>query len=533
MLRKIALAVLVSALIPAVVPAADFDPYLHQKANDYETFLREWHSTGLGGVSDILFTDGTRQEIFRTVGSGDSGDWTGFYLTTQALRYMVTGEALAREEILRIAHYMHILHDITGHPGYIARYAGIDEAPWNVESMGGDNRYDGTGDYEDYFWLGHNVRDKYITWFWGLTWAYDALRDDPEDDAAAMRQTIREDFVEMVEALDAQNWIIIDPWGDTYSAAEILPDIRLEILVQAAHVTDDPDIAQLRDDEYERNKTYMWLSTFSWFNKYFDYYAFINNHPVWQAIFRLWPDRERGEHLRRIWEVNVRYNVVNTHAAFFDAVWYAQCVRFGGCDEDEIDAVRDDVIHGLTVMNEAPNYRRAVECPVLPLDPFSVWADDLLNTYPWIEQLTGFDIDPQTAEAHQVENRCWESHLWERSPYHVECTGEENPAETGPGLDYLIAYWFGVYYGLLPGDGPYGDDDLIEPTDDDADDDADDDTTDDDSADDDVVDDDADDDDGDDDDSADDDVDDDVNDDTDDDVSDEASAESDDDGCGC
>jgi 4-hydroxy-tetrahydrodipicolinate reductase len=33
----------------------------------------------------------------------------------------------------------------------------------------------------------------------------------------------------------------------------------------------------------------------------------------------------------------------------------------------------------------------------------------------------------------------------------------------------------GVYYGLLPGDGPYGDDDLIEPTDDDADDDVDDD----------------------------------------------------------
>jgi hypothetical protein len=66
----------------------------------------------------------------------------------------------------------------------------------------------------------------------------------------------------------------------------------------------------------------------------------------------------------------------------------------------------------------------------------------------------------------------------------------EDPANTGPGVDWLTAYWMGVYYGLLPGDGPYGDDDLIEPTDDDADDDVDDDV-DDDAADDDTGDDDA------------------------------------------
>jgi len=75
---------------------------------------------------------------------------------------------------------------------------------------------------------------------------------------------------------------------------------------------------------------------------------------------------------------------------------------------------------------------------------------------------------------------------------------------TAPGLDYTLAYWFGVYFGLLPGDGPYDDfafylppnwsDDDDDTTDDDdstADDDVSDDDTMDDDSDDDTMNDDA------------------------------------------
>jgi hypothetical protein len=446
-----------AVILPQVCAAQEFDSYLSSKATGYEDFLREWHSTGLGAVSDILFTDATRQEIYRTIGAGDSTDWTGFYLVTQAQKYIITGDSLARDEVLRIAHYLHQVKDVTGDPGYLARFVAPDEAPWNVEFIGSDNKILGTGDYAGYFWVGRQVRDKYITWFWSLTWAYDAVDDE------TMRSVIREDFRDVVDTLVSNNWTIIDPFGQIYSAADIGADIRLSIILQAAHVTDDPEYWQMLDEEYEKDKNILWISSFSFFNKYFDYFAFINNHPFSEALFRLWPDRPRLEHIWKIWKTNIRSMVEGTHAAFFDVVYYESCLRLGGCDEQELADLIDDVTHGLNVMWDPPNYRRKVVCrDDLPIDSFSEWAHQVLTDYPWIGQLTGIEINVQTSVAHEVDDRCWESHLWERSPYHLECTGEEDQAETAPGLDYLISYWMGVYYGVLPGGGPYGDDELTD-----------------------------------------------------------------------
>jgi hypothetical protein len=452
MKRALIVAILVGQwLLAGPVAAGEPDPYLERKAADYEAFLRQWHSTGLGGVCDVLFTDGSRTEMLRTWGAGDSEDWTAFYLVTQAMRFKMTGDPVARAEVLRIAHYLHIIHDVTGDPGYLARYVAPDLPPWNVEYEGSDNKYAGTGEYEGMFWVAHQVRDKYITWFWGLTWAYDTVDDE------AMRETIREDFIRVADTLRGNDWTIVDPWGNVHEAAQILPDLRLAILLQVAHVTGDPARWDLLDREFEKVKRGLPLSSFAGFNIYMDYYAFINNHPIAQALFRLWPDRERLEYLFDVWKGSVRRFVAGTHAAYFDAVYYAACLRIGGCDPAELEAIREDITRGLTVMNEAPNWQRHVDCPVLPLDPFSVWADAFLREHPALQDL--INIDPQTAVPHQVEDRCWESHLWERSPYHVTCDLPDDPAHTAPGLDYLIAYTTGEYYGLLPGDGPYGDDD--------------------------------------------------------------------------
>ena len=440
--------------------AEDLDPYLHQKAADYTDWLIRWHSTGLGGVSDVLFTDETRTEILRTWGAGDSGDWTGTYLVAQAIRYVITGEQEARSEVLRIADYLHVLREITGDPGYLARYAAPDEPPWNVEYQGSDNKHPGGGEYEGCFWIGENVRDKYITWFWGLSWAYEAV-DDPQ-----MRATIRQDFRGMITTLQANDWMIIDPWGRMHAAARIMADIRLSILVQAARVLDEPEFRRLLDEQYERVEDGLWLSTFAFFNRYSEYYAFINNYSNMQPLFRHWPDRERLEHIFNVWKINVRQWSGDGHNPFFDAVYYQACLRLDACPQYELTLIEADAYQSLVEMYEAPNYQREVACrDDLPLDPFSVWADRFLRDHPLLEGL--IDIDPQTAVPHEVGDRCWASVLWERSPYHLECDREENPAHVAHGVDYLIAYWLGVYYGILPGDGPYGDDDLADDDDDD------------------------------------------------------------------
>jgi len=435
----------------ATASYGQFDPILHQKAQAYTDWIMEWHSTGLGGVSDILFTDESRTEILRTWGSGDSGDWTGTYLATQAMRYIITGDPEARSEVLRIANYMHILKEITGDPGYLARYAAPDEPPWKVETLHDEHRYPGTGEYEGNFWLGRNVRDKYITWFWGLSWAYDAVDDE------TMRATIREDFRDVILTLQCHDWTIIDPWGQVHSAAKIMPDIRLSILAQAAHVIDEPAFHEMLDAEYEEVKQGLWLSTIAFFNRYWQYYAFINNYSNMQPLFRLWPDKERLEHIFKVWNVNVRTWSRDGHNPFFDAVYYQACQRVCRCNPEELEAIRADVYQSLLEMYDPPNWQRQKTCTVMEPDPFSVWAHDFLDAHPWIRELFGFDIEVQALDAHEVWDRCWASVLWERSPHHMECRSiGDDPAHTTHGVDYLIGYWLGVYYGILPGGGPYG-----------------------------------------------------------------------------
>ncbi len=480
------------AFFSPIASADNFDSYLHDKAYEYQDWLMLWHSGGLGGVSDILFTDQSRTEIYRTWGAGDSTDWTATYLVSQAIRYIITGEQEARDEVVRIAHYLHIVHDITGDPGYLARYAAPDVPPWNVEYAGCTNCYPGEGIYEGYFWQGHQSRDKYMHWYWGLTWAYIAV-DDPD-----MRQVIQDDFVRVLETLISNNWTIIDPWGATYPAADIGPDLRLSFILQTAHVTQDPYWWSKLDDEYEMSKNLLWITTIAFFNKYMDYYAFINSQAVMQPLFSLWPDKERLEHIFKIWKINNRQWQENTHNVFFDAVYYGACMRLGNCPVDKLDFVKTDSLVGLNAMYHAPNYQREKSCPVLPLDPFSVFADQILAKFPWLENL--INIDPQTAQAHRIEDRCWVSVLWESSPYHLSCDRPDDPAHVTHGMDYLIGYWLGVYFGMLPGDGPYGDDDLTDDDDDndDNDDNDDDDDDNDDDDDDDISDDDRDDDSGDD-----------------------------------
>ncbi len=428
-------------------PHYPFHPYLHWKALTYDEGLRLNHTTGLGGVTDVLYTDETRTEMLSTKGAGDSTDWTTFYMVSQCLRYRITGDAIALEEVERIAWYLHLVHTVTQHPGYLARYVGYDQAPWNVENLGGDNRHEGYGEFEGLFWLGHQSRDKFMHWFWGMAWAYDTVTDEE------LRQTIRDDMDRIARTLRDQNWKIIDPWGDTWPAANLGPDIRLEIMVATAHTTGDPFWWEALDQEFDKVVDILPIAMFHFFNQYFDYYAFINDIPVSNTIFRLWPDKERLQRFYDAWMWSTRKYTQRTHYALMDVVHYGGCLRLGVCDPAEVEYMRRDVRHGLFVFWNPPNYQRYVECPELPLDPFSVWAAGVIEENPWIGDL--ITIRPQTAKPHRIEDRCWQSHLWEGGPYHVECTKPENPARVAPGDDYTLAYWFGVYYGLLAGDGPY------------------------------------------------------------------------------
>ncbi len=490
-MRRVIWLTLLLVLAANVVYAGAVDPLLQGRADAYQGGIENWWFTGdMGGLTTVSsWTDDTYTTLVCLQNQGDSMIWTGMYLGSQALRYLITGDADALSETQRIVTYMHNAMLVTQTLGYIPRYFGHDVWPWNCNNPdGSDWKVKGTGDWDGYYWVHQTSRDQYSGYWWGMTLAYEALAGQDEE----KRGWIRQDFADIIQMLVTNSWNITDENGQYTGnhAAWVGGVMRLAWLVQAAHVIDEQYYWDLLDDQFDKNKIILPIDTNSFFNRYDEFFGNNLRHLAFQSMFRLWPDRERLQFLYDTWQKQNRPWTKNIHNPFFDAVHITGCRRLGECDGDELASIQADALNTLGRYWDPPDYIRGVTCSDQPLDPFSVWMNDFLDKYPALRQL--IDVHPQTEDGRELDDRPWTDMYWQSGDVFIaSCATGDDKAQIGAGFDYLVAYWMGVYYATLPGDGPYGDDD---PTDDDTmvdDDTIDDDTIDDDTVDDDAVDDDA------------------------------------------
>jgi hypothetical protein len=478
------LILMISLLMCSTAFAEAFDPVLHQKAADFQDWIEDWHTgdlglaqRGLGGLSaQLQFTDDTYTEIDCLHALGDSMIWTGMYLGSQALRYAVTQDPDAKAETIRVVEYMHNNMEMTQTPGYIARYADLDEHPFNCHYSDGHGwKVHGTGDWDGYYWVHETSRDQYSGYWWGMTLAYQHI-DDPDT-----RDIIRQDLAAVVQMLVDNDWNITDENGEYTGngAAWIGPVIRLSWLVQAAFVIDTPYYWDLLETQYQAVKPFLGVDTWSGYNRYLEFYGNNLRHLAYQSIFRLWPDQTQLGHLYEVWMQRNRPWVKEIHNPWFDAVHWTGCQRLGVCEPDDVDYIEADALHTLGIYWDVINHKQEITCSTQPLDPFSVTMDAFLAQIPWLEDL--ININPQTADARELNDRHWTDMYWQSGGhFDATCHTAEDKTWVGSGFDYLVAYWMGVYYGILPGDGPYGDDDDDDDDDDTIDDDDDNDTSDDD-----------------------------------------------------
>ena len=528
-MRKLGLfTLLLIALSASAAYAEDVDPTLQARADAYQAGIEEWWFSGdMGGLTTLSdWTDDTYTTLECLHYQGDSMIWTGMYLGSQALRYMATGDADALGEVQRIVTYMRNAMDVTDTLGYIPRYFAQDFWPWNCNyTEPGGWKVQGVGEWEGYYWVHETSRDQYSGYWWGMTLAYQALEGQDEE----KRGWIRQDLADVVQMLVTNKWHITDENGEWTGnhAAWIGPLMRMSWLVQAAYVLDEQYYWDLLDEQFAINKPFLGIDTNSFINRYSEFFGNNLRHLAYQSIFRLWPDRERLAYFYDLWQKQSRPWTKNIHNPWFDAVHVTGCRRLGVCESEEMTPIEEDALHTLGLYWDPPDFQRGIICSEQPLDEFSVFMDKLLDEIPWLREL--IDINPQTKDARELNDRPWTDMYWQSGDWFIpSCATGEDTSRIAAGFDYLVAYWMGVYYATLPGDGPFGDDD---PVDDDtvADDDTvDDDKVDDDAVDDDVVDDDAVDDDESDDDAADDDA-------ADDDAEDDDAADDDDNdsGCGC
>jgi hypothetical protein len=174
---------------------------LHDRARDYDKTLRAVDMPE-GAVMNANYTDTTYKQVKLYSGTGDASIWTGTALAAQAWRLLVTGEPDAAQEVSTIAKEIHLLFNVSGDSGYVARLAvpsssttpleytsPCTDPEWhcNVPALGAT-----------YNWLGHTSRDQYTGAMLGYYLAYLASAGNEP-----LRQTIRNDVLAVVTQLMA------------------------------------------------------------------------------------------------------------------------------------------------------------------------------------------------------------------------------------------------------------------------------------------------------------------------------------------
>ena len=460
---------------------ADVDPTLLERAENYESWLREHHVPGYGGIVQVVFDSEELQNVSFYRGQGDSTMWTATYCAAESFRYAVTGEEDARQNAIAAVHTLRDHLRVTQTEGYIGRYVGpvSDPAYW-LEYAGSELLKYGAGQWLGTFYLSNSSSDQYVGWWHGLAIAYDLIDDD------ATRQLIRDLMKEVIDKLRRSAWLILNEDGLPTTAAPMIDGAkRLVFCLIAAHVIDTPEYWDLYAEQFDQIAPTLPLTSISFFNRYTEYFANNLRNQIFYNLFRLETDPNR---LAVYWDLFMKQRrwVEWTHNVHFDFVYLNACEKMGQCEQAK--EIMDDAVNSLTVFQDPPNREIHIDPPQLPVDPVSVFLTDLaealgLNDY--------FDFVYQAEDAQEIQNRCRVEYLWQRSPHLLQCYGWL-PQHVLPGVDYLVAYWMGRHYDYLE---PHEivDDDSVD--DDAADDDvADDDQVDDDDADDDLSDDDNDDD---------------------------------------
>lgn len=410
---------------------------LAERARGYDAWHEAHHQPLYGATVEVRFTDESLTDVLQYEGRGDSTIWTGTYLGSQAFRYAVTGEAQARANVLKIVDTLHDHLKVTGRPGFIARYRAPADAPGvtGCEPEDENCHVVTDGPFAGDLWTGNTSRDQYTGWFFGMALAYDFVEDE------AMRQRIRDDVTEVVDAVARQGYVIVDVDGiKTTAGPEALPPFALNWHLVAYHVAGRPqDLEAAR--EIAANRTLYEIATISFNNRYVQFYGNNLSHQNYFNAERLSRDiPEIHELVQTNFRDQIHKSVHLAHNPFFELIHRSVL----GEDDATIDA---SILEDITAFRDPPNRGYAVDPPDAPLDPWSVTLVALQKLWPPLSDIIG-TAHLQALEAYPVPLQCSTDFLWQRNPYVIDC-GAESPALVNPGVDYLAAYWMARYQGLI------------------------------------------------------------------------------------
>lgn len=483
---------------------------LHDRARQYNAWLRKYHLPG-GTVADAYFSDATYATQTAYHGTGDSAIWTGSYLAGEAMRLMVTGSKDAEASVEQIVEGIHRLFEVTGQPGYHARFtAPLNDpdpkikAQYNPTSFQHHvSKYNGT----DYFWNGNTSRDQNSGVVLGYAVAFDALTSTKH------KQMIQKDMVAFCKELmvERKNLPVIFRvhFGGKWQEIPMSITSRYMVLNTLEYKSGKPWI-QLGNDtdptDYEHG-------TMAGFREYWpDYSKVLKQIPLIGGVLGAIPIPRSGSSIMLGTIFNTCLHVTEGDPAytadraaiktFYDAnisdwlskmklyTWLSagppRCwMKYYGLNivwepvynllRLEADATRKasyqkDVVEKMMwpLVKDHKNvffsFVHAAHAPAgaattaivtsakAQLDQFPPPPHALIKVTN--SGKTQYPTHPQcpgiSSVAIDVADRVAGDFIWQRNPFTLDHTGD--PKKVYPGVDFMLPYWMGRYHGFYKDD---------------------------------------------------------------------------------
>jgi len=443
---------------PGAVTAGE----LYERAVFVEENYQAYHSVN-GIIWQGVFAgpEDTHPSLFGT--GGDSAIFTGFYLAAAVYRFLVTRDEADLDIVFQTVRGLHILTHVSGTPGVIARCAFpadqaaawrypdrwksrinaglVYESPDDIVDAGDPDRY-----YPRFIFYAKATRDQLSGILYGLAVVLAELQPDDFQEKDQLYRTIqsvrdvtRQIAYALWTRLEENCFVLMDHYYNTGTTSVLVDGLLkvqlLSVYRAALNMFEDPGTAERSRIEEVYHDEFAWAfflndgnldSLFNWLNLFDGYYANNLRFARSFTVFLLEEDTGRRQQVaaymtKHVWRYVQDHR--NTHFIFLYAA--------ASCDQSRLG-------EGLLGLQE------------LSLRPLRNWSSPLYDQsfYPPPDVLLFGDVTGYVVPVHLREPTDY--FIWQKDPFETgDGELEQEALKEATGLDFLLPYWMGRYYGFV------------------------------------------------------------------------------------
>ena len=348
-----------------------------------------------GTILEPVYASATSDQIAGYTDCGDSALWTGAYLAAEALRYNVTQSADALNNVKSALAGLKALADVTG-DNRLARCMVLASSPY-AASISSQESSNTINQSPPWIWVDNTSRDQVVGAFFGLGVAYDLVND------ATVKSDISALVTRLIGYVDQHLW---SPNNDITNTFLVRPEELHMLLVVSSHVgnkVSGPLLLPGIDTGVDVDV----LSDSSYYKFNLDYMSFYN-------LVRLGNDSS----FLSAYQI-VRNYTSSQQNAFFDMI--------------------DGALQGANSARDTEARSLLDQWLLRPVrDPYI----NLANTV----KVCG----SEACSPVPVAQRPPADFIWQVDPFQL--TGGATSQIESPGIDYILPYWMGRYYGVISPD---------------------------------------------------------------------------------